>query len=79
MGMPKRAGDRSWAVFWLIDGLIGLAAAGYVTVSGVRRQEPIAWWEPVVAYGGCLVLVGLLALCYWSLRQTSREKARGER
>ncbi|WP_086824200.1 hypothetical protein [Allokutzneria sp. NRRL B-24872] len=74
-----RSSDRSWSVFWLIDGAIGFAAACYVTVALIRMDEPIVWWHAALAYGACLAVVGLLALCYFALSLSRQEKVLGER
>ncbi|GAA3990832.1 hypothetical protein GCM10022247_07080 [Allokutzneria multivorans] len=71
--------DRSWSIFWLIDGAIGLAAACYVTIALFKQDKPIVWWHAALAYGACLAVVGVLALCYFALRQSGREKVLGER
>lgn len=68
---------EGWKPFWVVDTLICVGGIAYVT-SKVISGPVEAWWI-AVAYGLCFAVPALLALCYWSLRETAREKARGER
>jgi hypothetical protein len=68
---------KGWKSFWVVDSLIFVALIAYVT--GKIVSGPVELWWAAVAYGVCFAMAGLLALCYWSLRETAREKARGER
>ncbi|SDY71676.1 hypothetical protein SAMN05421504_106493 [Amycolatopsis xylanica] len=68
-----------WKTFWVVDAVVGLVGAGYVTFELARSPGPIGFWPAAVGYGACLVVAGLLALCYFSMRETAREKSRGER
>ncbi|WP_370946708.1 hypothetical protein AB5J62_03810 [Amycolatopsis sp. cg5] len=68
-----------WKRFWVVDAVIGLAGVGYVTFELARSPGPVGFWPVFVGYGACVVLAGLVALCYFALRETAREKSRGER
>jgi hypothetical protein len=79
MVQDGQARDRSWLVFWLLDGLVGLVGVTYVTVKLVRHPEQVGVLDAVFDYGVCVAAVVVFALCYWALRQTSRERSSGER
>ncbi|MGP4018420.1 hypothetical protein [Saccharopolyspora sp. 5N708] len=71
--------DRSWRRFWLLDGTVGLVGIGYVTAKIVLYPEQVSTSDAVFNYGLCIAAVVVFALCYWGLRQSSRERARGKR
>jgi hypothetical protein len=68
---------EGWKSFWAVDSLLWVAGIAYVT--GKIVSGPVELWWAVVSYGMCFAAAGLLALCYWSLRETAKEKARGDR